>query len=340
MPAVGRRPREMMSALWFERAGWLLLAAGIDFVLGDPWGWPHPVQGIGWAITQGKRGILALTLAPLGEKILGVGLGLAVIGGSGWVGLAVVTLAQRIHPGLGLFVTVVLLASCFAGRSLRRAAEDVLAPLEVGDLATARQRLGLYVGRDTDTLDEPEILRAVMETISENATDGVMAPMFYALLGSLTPLGPVPVALAYKAASTLDSMVGYREDPYTHLGWFSAQLEDRLTWVPCRLTVLTIALLSGRPRRVLALCRRDAPADPSPNAGWSECAYAAALGVQLGGMNTYRGQPKAKPLLGDPAQPITPERIRRGMALTRWAVLLWLALGVGSLALLAELQRL
>jgi adenosylcobinamide-phosphate synthase len=329
----------MMSALWFERAGLLLLAAGLDFVLGDPWGWPHPVQSIGWAITQGKRGILALKLAPPGEKILGVGLGLAVIGGSGFTGWALVAVANRLHLGLGILVEIVLLASCLAGRSLRRAAEDVLAPLEAGDLQTARQRLGLYVGRDTETLDEPDILRAVMETISENATDGVMAPVFYALLGSFTPLGPVPVALAYKAASTLDSMVGYREAPYTHLGWFSAQLEDRLTWVPCRLTVLTIALLSGCPQRVLALCHRDAPADPSPNAGWSECAYAAALGVQLGGMNTYRGQPKAKPPLGDPERPITPERIRLGMALTRWAVLLWLALGTGSLALLAGLQR-
>lgn len=323
-----------MSALWFERAGVLILAAGLDFALGDPWGWPHPVQGIGWAITQGKRGILALKLAPLGEKILGAILGLVVIGGSGLAGWALVALAHRIHPILGLMTQGVLLASCLAGRSLRQAAADVLAPLASGDLEMARSRLGLYVGRDTEHLSEPEILRAVMETISENATDGVMAPVFYALLGSVTPLGPVPLALAYKAASTLDSMVGYREAPYTHLGWFSAQLEDRLTWVPCRLTVLTIALLSGRPRRVLALCRRDAPADPSPNAGWSECAYAAALGVQLGGINTYRGQPKEKPLLGDPDHPITPERIRRGMALTRWAVLLWLALGLGSLALL------
>ncbi|QQE66737.1 cobalamin biosynthesis protein [Leptolyngbya sp. BL0902] len=323
-----------MLALWFERIGVLLLAAGLDFILGDPWGWPHPVQAMGWAITQGKQAILALKLTAFGERVSGVGLGLAVIGGSGFVGWAWVSLTYRIHPVLGLIGQIVLVASCLAGHSLRRAAEEVLAPLESGDLAMARSRLGLYVGRDTENLSEADILRAVMETISENATDGVMAPLFYALVGSLTPLGPVPLALAYKAASTLDSMVGYREPPYTHLGWFSAQLEDRLTWVPCRLTVLTIALVSGRPRRVLALCRRDAPADPSPNAGWSECAYAAALGVQLGGVNSYRGQPKEKPLLGEAEQPITPECIRRGMALTRWAFLLWLSLGILSVGLL------
>ncbi|MEB3290829.1 MAG: adenosylcobinamide-phosphate synthase CbiB [Leptolyngbya sp.] len=318
--------------MWFRPVVVLLLAAGLDFALGDPWGWPHPVRAMGWLIARGQRAIFDLKLTPRGDRLGGVVLGLGVIGLSGGLGWGLVAIAHRIAPGLGLLVEVVLLASCWAGRSLRRAAEEVLEPLERGDLATARDRLGWYVGRDTDNLDEAEILRAVMETISENATDGVMAPLFYALLGSLTPLGPVPLALAYKAASTLDSMVGYREPPYTDLGWFSAQFEDRLTWVPCRLTVITLALLSCQPRRVLALCRRDAPADPSPNAGWSECAYAAALGVQLGGVNTYRGQPKEKPLLGEALRPITAERIRRGMALTRWATLLWLTLGLGGIA--------
>ncbi|PSR15774.1 cobalamin biosynthesis protein, partial [filamentous cyanobacterium CCP3] len=166
-----------------------------------------------------------------------------------------------------------------------------------------------------------------------------LAPLFYALVGAFSPLGGVPVALAYKAASTLDSMVGYREAPYTHLGWFSARLEDRLTWLPCRLAVLTVALLSGRPRHVLRLCRRDAPADPSPNAGWSECAYAAALGVQLGGQNVYRGQLKEKPLLGDATVPITGDRIDQALALTRRAFLLWMGLGVTVLAGLGMLGQ-
>jgi adenosylcobinamide-phosphate synthase len=250
------------------------------------------------------------------------------------VGWGLVHLSHRLHPLLGLAAETVLLASCLAGRSLRRAAAAVLAPLDRGDLATARDRLALYVGRDTASLDEGEIRRAVLETVSENATDGVLAPLFYALLGAALPLGSVPLALAYKAASTLDSMVGYREPPYTYLGWCSARLEDGLTWLPCRLTVITIALLSGRPRRVWALCRRDAAADPSPNAGWSECAYAAALGVQLGGPNTYRGQVKVKPLLGDATVPITGDRIAQALGLTRRAVVLWVALGVGGIFIL------
>ncbi|WP_275333957.1 adenosylcobinamide-phosphate synthase CbiB [Nodosilinea sp. PGN35] len=327
-----------MSALWCSGVGQavvVVLAAVLDRIVGDPWGWPHPVQAIGQAIGWGSSGIQRLKLPPGGERSLGVLLGLGVVFGSGAVGWGLVHLAAMVHPAVGLGCEGVLLASCFAGRSLRRAAEDVLAPLESGDIPTARQRLALYVGRDTENLDEPEILRAVLETVSENATDGVLAPLFYALVGALLPVGSVPVALAYKAASTLDSMVGYREAPYTHLGWFSARLEDALTWLPCRLTVATIALLSGRPGRVVRLCRRDAPADPSPNAGWSECAYAAALGVQLGGQNVYRGQVKEKPLLGDAIEEITGDRILAALALTRRAVLLWLGLSVSAMVAVA-----
>ena len=126
-------------------------------------------------------------------------------------------------------------------------------------------------------------------------------------------------------------MVGYREAPYTELGWFSARLEDGLTWLPCRLSVVTIALLSGRPRHVLRQCARDAGADPSPNAGWSECAYAAALGVQLGGPNTYRGQLKVKPLLGDATRPITDEVIAAALGLTRQSFLVGLIAGIVGL---------
>ncbi len=318
-----------MPVLWFDSSLVLLLAAGLDWVVGDPWGWPHPVQGMGRVIAWATRTLMKASLPPWGERLMGIGLGLALMVGSGLVGWLLVLLADGIHPVLGLAVETVLLASCFAGRSLRRAAEDVLMPLQAGDLVTARQKMGLYVGRDTAELDRPELLRAVMETISENATDGVMAPLFYALVGAaMAPVGSVPLALAYKAASTLDSMVGYREPPYRHLGWFSARCEDGLTWLPCRLTVLTIALLSGKPLYVYGLCQRDAPADPSPNAGWSECAYAAALGVQLGGINHYGGQVKIKPKLGNALQPMTPATIRQGLRLTRWAVLLWLGVGV------------
>ncbi|MEO0488596.1 MAG: adenosylcobinamide-phosphate synthase CbiB [Cyanobacteria bacterium P01_A01_bin.123] len=314
----------------------LVVASSLDYLLGDPWGWLHPVQVMGAAIARYSQWALKHFQTPHSQRIAGIGLGLGLILGSGGIGWILIYGATLIHPWLGIGIQVIMLASCLAGRSLRQAAEAVLAPLADGKIAIARDTLSRYVGRDTQDLSTPDIYRAIMETISENAVDGVLAPLFYALLGAiLSGVGSVPLALSYKAASTLDSMVGYRDAPYTYLGWFSARLEDGLTWLPCRLSVLTLALLSGRPRPVLRVCRRDAIADPSPNAGWSECAYAAVLGVQLGGVNRYGGVIKIKPLLADSRHPITPDIIRQAMTLTRQVYGLWLALGLVGLGFLA-----
>lgn len=318
----------------------LAVAAGLDYLVGDPWGWIHPVQVMGWTIDRTSGIILARWNSGRWRWLAGGFLAIATIGGSGLVGSWAIWGANRLHPLLGAITASILLASCFAGRSLRHAALDVLPPLASGDLTLARSRLALYVGRDTDRLTEGEILRAVLETVSENAVDGVMAPLFYALVGLAFPLvGSVPLALAYKAASTLDSMVGYKEEPYTHLGWWSAKIEDVLTWLPCRLTVVTLGLLNGKLAKVWHLCQRDAVRDPSPNSGWSECAYAAILGVQVGGMNWYRGVAKEKPLLGDLERPITSEIVLQALQLTRICFLVWLGLGFGVWGLLFVLGR-
>ncbi|MBD2577254.1 cobalamin biosynthesis protein [Oscillatoria sp. FACHB-1406] len=306
----------------------IILAALLDYLIGDPWGWPHPVRAMGYAIARVSDFILRQRWNPQQQRFAGVILGVGIIGGSGLVAWLAILAAKAIHPIVGVGVSAIALASCFAGRSLRDAAFDVLQPLESGDLESARLRLSLYVGRDTEHLSEAEILRAVLETVAENAVDGVTAPLFYAIIGMLVPgVGSVPLAIAYKAASTLDSMVGYKKDPYTHLGWFSARFEDYLTWWPCRFTVAAIALLSGKPGRVWQLCRRDANQDPSPNSGWSECAYAAALGVQLGGRNVYGGVVKDKPLLGNRDRAISPQVIKDALKLTRHCFLLGLAIG-------------
>lgn len=331
MLAVGRRRKEKKQALWFSlepSAIVLMIAASLDRLIGDPWGWIHPVQVMGWMITQYTQLILKWIKQPILLRIAGAALTVGLILGSAiaaWLGAEA---ANRIHPILGVAVQSILLASCFAGRSLRHAAQDVLQPLEQGNLDEARLRLRLYVGRDTENLSQSEILRAVLETVTENAVDGVTAPLFYALVGAFLPSGSAALALAYKAASTLDSMVGYREAPYRDLGWFSAKTDDVLTWLPCRFTVITIGLLSGQPFRVWQLCQRDAIQDPSPNSGWSECVYAAALGVQVGGINYYRGVEKSKPLLAEPIQPITPDRINQALNLTRSCFLIWMSIGL------------
>jgi len=326
----------------------LAIAASLDYLIGDPWGWPHPVRGMGWIIYQFVRGIVNNPLATedayftktriITHRLAGIVLAIVLVMGSGSLGWIIVQAARFIHPLFGVALESIILASCFAARSLRDAADDVLQPLTQGDLAKARKTLSNYVGRDTENLSSSEILRAVLETVTENATDGVMAPLFYALAGCFIPMvGAAPLALAYKAASTLDSMVCYRAAPYTYIGWFSAKMEDVLTLLPCRLTVLTLALLSGKPGYVLQVCRRDATADPSPNSGWSECAYAAVLGVQVGGINFYRGVAKHKPLLAEAIHPITPERIQQATRLTRNCFLIWLAIAQTALILLAWL---
>jgi len=307
----------------------LVTAAIADYIIGDPWGWLHPVQVMGWLIQ--KYTDLAVKFLPPGgwRRLAGVCLGLGLIIGSGLVGWVTVVGSTMIHPWLGYVVATILLASCFAGKSLRVAVQDVLNVLDPNKLDLARDRLSLYVGRDTDNLSESEILRALLETVGENAVDGVTAPLFYAILGLLIPgVGSLPLALSYKAASTLDSMVGYLREPYTDIGWFSAQLEDRLTWLPCRLTVLTLSLFSGKPRQILAICRRDGVKDPSPNSGWSEAVYAAILKVQLGGQNTYKGVIKEKPLLGEDLEPITVAKINEALNLTRYSFLSWLAIAI------------
>ena len=304
----------------------LPLAALEDYILGDPWGWIHPVQVMGWMIQKYTDRALKFCSIGWQRRIAGVFLSLILIIGSAAAGWFIVWSCTIIYPLFGNIVAIVILAGCFAGKSLRVAVQDVLKPLSEGDLISARSRLSLYVGRDTDNLSELEILRALLETVAENTVDGVTAPLFYAIIGSVTPIGAVPLALAYKAASTLDSMVGYRREPYNDIGWFSAQLEDRLTWIPCRLTVLTLSCFSSKPLEVLAICRRDGIKDPSPNSGWSEAVYAAILKVQLGGKNTYQGVVKEKPLLGDALEPISIAKIERALALTRYCFLTWLAI--------------
>jgi adenosylcobinamide-phosphate synthase len=305
----------------------LLIAALLDYAIGDPWGWLHPVQVMGWAIDRFTQIVLKYCRTPHSRRLAGVGLCGSLIVGAGGMSWLIIYAAELLHPLLGLAVQSIALASCFAARSLRQAAEDVLDVVATGDLAAARTKLSMYVGRDTDKLTIPEIYRAILETITENAIDGVMAPLFYVIVGMSIPgLGAVPLAMAYKAASTLDSMVGYRREPYTDLGWCSAKFEDLLTWVPCRLAVLTVSLISGRCLTVWRLCWRDASHDPSPNSGWSECAYAAGLGVQVGGINYYRGQIQTKPTLGDAIRPITPEVIHQALKLTRYSFLLWVGL--------------
>jgi adenosylcobinamide-phosphate synthase len=306
-----------------------VLAATLDFLIGDPVSWLHPVQVMGWFISRLSQLALKWCHNRFSQRCAGVVIGITVILGSGVVASVIIQLAKSIHPLIANIFQIIMLCSCFALGSLTNAAKSVLNSLATDEIDNTRSILAKYVGRDTAKLTKPEILRAILETVAENATDGVMAPLFYAIVGGFIPfIGAVPLAFAYKASSTLDSMIGYKTEPYTHIGWFSARFEDYFTWIPCRLTIITLAIISGKPREVWRICRRDAPQDPSPNSGWSESVYAAILGVQMGGVNSYQGIVKHKPLLGDDIYPIQVETIYKALQLTRNSFLLWLGIPI------------
>lgn len=306
------------------------LAIVIDLVVGDPRSLPHPVVIIGHGISQleqrwnqgsAKRrrlygGLLTATI------VLGTF-------SSAWLLLALLT---WLHPWLGGVAGLWLLATTLAIKGLVDAARAVAEPLSKGDLPAARQALGMIVGRDTQRLDEAEITRGTVETVAENTVDGITAPLFFALIGG------APLALAYKAVNTLDSMVGYKNQRYADFGFVSAKLDDVANWIPARLTTLCLWLaglllsvsgvLALRWRGALRGTCLDAPRHPSPNAGWPEAMVARLLGVRLGGTNFYQGVASHRATLGEPFEQLRVAHISATTRLMHGAWMLFMLLSV------------
>jgi adenosylcobinamide-phosphate synthase len=257
--------------------GWLA-----DRLLGEPPVRPHPVAAFGSVMAEFERWTwrdsrLAGTLHAGGGATLGVLAGAAVRGGLG--------------PGLPSTLAATYLA--VAGRGLGEAATDVAAALDMGDVDAARRLLPSLVGRDPTTLDDKEIVRAVVESVAENTVDAVVAPMLWAAAGG------APGALGYRAVNTVDAMVGRRSARYRRYGWAGARLDDVAAWVPARVTAAAVAAVRpGAAGAVWHAVRRDAPGHPSPNAGVAEAAFAAALGLRLGGENRYGDRVEIRPPLG------------------------------------------
>jgi len=295
-------------------SGCILLAVLLDRSIGDPLRWPHPVVVMGWWITSLRRGAEAWAQDSPGRlRLSGVGITLGLVGGSGLCGWCLEQLAQGRWMTEQSWLTltsqllmVIGLASALAGRSLEQAVQAVLDALASGDEALARQRLQWIVGRDTSHLRQDEILRAAAETAAENAVDGLFAPLFWMLAGlmvwQINACGPGPLTLAwaFKAASTLDSMLGYRTGRLQWLGTAGARLDDLLVWPACRLVMLSLPLVSAPWNRWFQLVRaaeREGRFDPSPNAGRAEAIYAHCAGIRMGGRNRYGDRWVMKPLL-------------------------------------------
>jgi adenosylcobinamide-phosphate synthase len=285
----------------------LALAVALDMALGDPRWLPHPVVLIGRLIA-----ILEVNLRSVfrNERFAGILLLLFTTGTAATVAWLLILISESIDPLAGFLIAAIISYTCLAARSLHSESALVAEALAAGNLAEARRTLAFIVGRDTATLDEAEIWRALVETVAENTSDGIIAPLFWLTLG-----GPV-AGIAYKAVSTLDSMVGYKNERYLQLGWASARMDDLLNFIPARLTGLLVVLAAApaglSSRGAITIIQRDRLNHPSPNSGHPEAAAAGALGVQLGGKAFYGGRESWKQTIGDPHMPLD-ERAYHGM---------------------------
>lgn len=282
----------------------LVLAFILDLILADPHAWPHPVKAMGAYITwfTGRLKARFSQRTPSKQVQLGLALVVSLLLLIFALTRVSLVLLGRFHPLVREIFSVYLIYTCFSVKGLADAGQHVKEALDQS-LGAGRQALSHYVGRETHSLTESQILTAVIETISENLSDGFVAPLVYIFLA-----GPVG-GLLYKGINTLDSMVGYRHPPYTHYGHLAAKLDDLVNWLPARITGLLICLASW----LLGLdglgawqtLKSDHSKHLSPNSGWPEAAMAGALGIQMGGGSYYQGTFVAKDFIGQAKKPVT-----------------------------------
>lgn len=282
-----------------ETSSILATSYALDWLIGDPEWMPHPVRGIGWLIAAGERALLNLRSGKWWQFSAGGLLAVTVPLTSALMARRAVGIVYERNRVFGYIFEIWLGSTCVATRNLLDEAAHVVRALDAGDLALARRRLARIVGRDTTSLDEPEIYRAIIETLAESLSDGIIAPLFYFALGG------VPIAIAYKAVNTLDSMIGHRNAKYLRFGRVAARLDDVANWVPARISAAVICIVAeivcggGSGFRAIRIWLRDGSHHASPNAGQVESAMAGALAIQLGGSNYYGGERIEAPILGN-----------------------------------------
>lgn len=277
----------------------ILVAMVLDFIIGDPPSWPHPVRFIGWVISHMETWIRkSIKNLKVGGVLLGICTLVIVL-------TPILILRMVAHPTFYRIFEIYILYTCLASRCLAVEGMHVKKKLESGKIHEARKALSFLVGRDTKDLDEGEITRGVIETISENTIDGVLAPLFYMFLG--LPFGlALPFAVIYKTVNTLDSMVGYTHVQFKEIGCFSARLDDLLNFIPARVgsifMIFSGGLMGYDMNQGFKMFFRDRKNHKSPNSGHPESAVAGLLNIQLGGENSYFGEFVYKPTIGDAMQ--------------------------------------
>ena len=287
---------------------------GLDCLFGDPLSAAHPVVLMGKLISFLEKALRArFPKTPQGERTAGTIMAILVPLVSAGVGLALLYIAWRIHPWAYFALSTFLCWQCIAARCLAVEAKKVVTALRSSGLGAGRRQVSMLVGRDTENLTGEQVVKAAVETVAENTSDGVIAPLFWmALLGA-------PGGLFYKAINTMDSMVGYKNDRYLHFGRCAAKLDDAVNYVPARLSALEMIgaafLLKLDGKNAWRIWRRDRRNHASPNSAQTESVCAGALAVQLGGDASYFGVLHEKPTIGDSTRPIEGEDVDRACRL-------------------------
>ncbi len=298
----------------------ITLAFCLDLLIGDPPKWPHPVKWMGTFIGRLDQKLNT----GLHKKRNGIIMLLTVLLLVFGITVVLTYIAYELHVIAGVLVEAILISTTIAQKSLRGAGMEVFSPLVAGNMTEARLKLSYIVGRDTEKLDESEIVRGTVETVAENTSDGITAPLFWAFIGG------APLAMVYRAINTCDSMVGYRNEKYSEFGWASARLDDVVNWIPSRIT--GFLMLLGYPSRYHHWKKRwyilftDAKRHPSPNSGWTEAAVAALLGVELGGRNVYKGVISHRAKMGEKLVPLKAIHIKKTIHIMHLASFLFLML--------------
>ena len=305
----------------------------LDTLFGDPPWLPHPVVLMGKAISALEKRLRArLPQTPQGELLGGAVVAFTLPVGTFLLTSLVCLGAAKLSPWPGLAVQMFWCGQALAAKGLAQESTNVYRALITPDLPAARKAVSRIVGRDTQNLTLEGVTKAAVETVAENASDGVIAPLLYMLLGG------APLALTYKAINTMDSMLGYKNEKYLYFGRAAAKLDDAANYLPSRLAGLlwcaAAALTGNSPKGAWRIWRRDRRCHASPNSAQTESACAGALGVQLAGPAYYFGEYYAKPTIGDPLRPIEPEDIRRANRMMYAESVLALAVGLAVRAIL------
>jgi len=295
----------------------------IDTLIGDPRSKFHPVVLIGNLISFLEKLLLRAEDKPLRKVFKGGVLVYAVVIIVTLIGVGIELLTLEIpNHAAQIFVQALVLSFMISPKSLAKAGYEIYFLLENDQIDYARKKVSWIVGRDTENLNEAEVTRATIETVSENTVDGIISPLFFFAIGGL------PLAIFYRAANTMDSMIGYKSEKYFFFGQIAARLDDILNYIPARITGLLFVcaafLLQLDYKNAFAMMKRDAKKHPSPNGGWAEATVAGALNIRLGGMNYYFGQPHFRAYMGEPNESLEAAHILGAIRLMYTATILFL----------------